>query len=73
MGLSRNKVAVSEGAAGSPPFYGECEKAQRAWLVFEIGLEPKRSRDLSLFNFRGLFLGNMFIENRIKNENETDN
>ena len=22
MGLSRNKVAVSEGAAGSPPFYG---------------------------------------------------
>ena len=23
MGLSRNKVAVSEGAAGSPPFYGE--------------------------------------------------
>ena len=26
MGLSRNKVAVSEGAAGSPPFYGD-----RAW------------------------------------------
>ena len=25
MGLSRNKVAVSEGAAGSPPFYGESE------------------------------------------------
>ena len=25
MGLSRNKVAVSEGAAGSPPFYGERE------------------------------------------------
>ena len=23
MGLSRNKVAVPEGAAGSPPFYGE--------------------------------------------------
>jgi hypothetical protein len=23
LGLSRNKVAVSEGAAGSPPFYGE--------------------------------------------------
>ena len=23
MGLSRNKVAVSEGAAGSPPFYGD--------------------------------------------------
>ena len=29
MGLSRNKVAVSEGAAGSPPFYGESELNQR--------------------------------------------
>ena len=29
MGLSRNKVAVSEGAAGSPPFYGESEFSQR--------------------------------------------
>ena len=29
MGLSRNKVAVSEGAAGSPPFYGESESDQR--------------------------------------------
>ena len=29
MGLSRNKVAVSEGAAGSPPFYGESEFDQR--------------------------------------------
>ena len=28
MGLSRNKVAVSEGAAGSPPFYGEREKME---------------------------------------------
>ena len=25
MGLSRNKVAVPEGAAGSPPFYGDYE------------------------------------------------
>ena len=47
MGLSRNKVAVSEGAAGSPPFYGE------------RGCYPKgndcrrRSLDL-LFNFQGL-------------------
>ena len=41
-------------------------------LVFEIGSEPKRSRDLSLFNFLGSFQ-DMFIENRIKNENETDN
>ena len=34
MGLSRNKVAVSEGAAGSPPFYGESENALRSRLVF---------------------------------------
>ena len=29
MGLSRNKVAVSEGAAGSPPFYGDHEEFSR--------------------------------------------
>ena len=29
MGLSRNKVAVSEGAAGSPPFYGDHEISSR--------------------------------------------
>ena len=29
MGLSRNKVAVSEGAAGSPPFYGDHEVLSR--------------------------------------------
>ena len=29
MGLSRNKVAVSEGAAGSPPFYGESGRGKR--------------------------------------------
>ena len=28
MGLSRNKVAVSEGAAGSPPFYGESSQRE---------------------------------------------
>ena len=33
MGLSRNKVAVSEGAAGSPPFYGENVKARRALTI----------------------------------------
>ena len=32
MGLSRNKVAVSEGAAGSPPFYGERAICQTAIL-----------------------------------------
>ena len=38
MGLSRNKVAVSEGAAGSPPFYGdnnEKPKADRSGLNVE--------------------------------------
>ena len=30
MGLSRNKVAVSEGAAGSPPFYGESGRVERS-------------------------------------------
>ena len=42
MGLSRNKVAVSEGAAGSPPFYGERD------------LSPKdldRRRDFDSSNF----------------------
>ena len=40
MGLSRNKVAVSEGAAGSPPFYGECDSYpqgnSRTEIVFRI-------------------------------------
>ena len=29
MGLSRNKVAVPEGAAGSPPFYGDSGRGSR--------------------------------------------
>ena len=36
MGLSRNKVAVSEGAAGSPPFYGESGNHLRMMTVFYI-------------------------------------
>ena len=40
MGLSRNKVAVSEGAAGSPPFYGERDSHpkddSRTEIVFRI-------------------------------------
>ena len=34
MGLSRNKVAVSEGAAGSPPFYGERVKDSKKTLAY---------------------------------------
>ena len=36
MGLSRNKVAVSEGAAGSPPFYGESGNHLRMMTVFQV-------------------------------------
>ena len=36
MGLSRNKVAVSEGAAGSPPFYGERPVQSRHRAVWRI-------------------------------------
>ena len=36
MGLSRNKVAVSEGAAGSPPFYGESGKDLRKLTEFQV-------------------------------------
>ena len=34
MGLSRNKVAVPEGAAGSPPFYGVFQDAGPASVVW---------------------------------------
>ena len=57
MGLSRNKVAVSEGAAGSPPFYGESEKCRR---VSQIQVEQNKEidderaeEDRLLFNFEG--------------------
>ena len=41
MGLSRNKVAVSEGAAGSPPFYGECEISLTDISYLQIGKTKK--------------------------------
>ena len=44
MGLSRNKVAVSEGAAGSPPFYGECEISLTDISYLQIG-KTKRKKD----------------------------
>ena len=63
MGLSRNKVAVSEGAAGSPPFYGEraiCQTAiLRRVLISRIQNKTKDERFPSkkgrklLFNFQG--------------------
>ena len=51
MGLSRNKVAVSEGAAGSPPFYGDT----KVWnKIFEVRSESERrsNRCLILKVFR---------------------
>ena len=48
MGLSRNKVAVSEGAAGSPPFYGE-------WypVITNRSYRGAESKKSLLFNFWG--------------------
>ena len=65
MGLSRNKVAVSEGAAGSPPFYGECEisltdisylqigktKTKRGKTTSEVVLYCEGNRDLLVVQF----------------------
>ena len=54
MGLSRNKVAVSEGAAGSPPFYGDSSRGTEepsSWKkpsvsesLWRIKIEKKRIR-----------------------------
>ena len=49
MGLSRNKVAVSEGAAGSPPFYGEATLTN---TMLDVNEWSKRTLS-SLFNFEG--------------------
>ena len=58
MGLSRNKVAVSEGAAGSPPFYGERTMWRDPTLCSskrtrnDIDEEVLKER-IMLFNFQG--------------------
>ena len=36
IGVKSYKVAVSEGAAGSPPFYGESGKVLRKLTVFQV-------------------------------------
>ena len=56
MGLSRNKVAVSEGAAGSPPFYGERAKRRESVLRNLRNDKYDESfirRKIVLFNFQG--------------------
>ena len=52
MGLSRNKVAVSEGAAGSPPFYGERVIGQTTRSRKRLTKDETRSKRV-LFNFQG--------------------
>ena len=53
MGLSRNKVAVSEGAAGSPPFYGDHEIFSRGSRSrMDENVLSEASMELLLFNFR---------------------
>ena len=58
MGLSRNKVAVSEGAAGSPPFYGEPVVSNRILRNSKVESLTKddeiRVQRRLLFNFQGL-------------------
>ena len=47
MGLSRNKVAVSEGAAGSPPFYGErVIRRDRYYVVLRNDLTEISKREM---------------------------
>ena len=52
MGLSRNKVAVSEGAAGSPPFYGEREKMEVFSKLTKKTKKTTRSKALKKFVVR---------------------
>ena len=66
MGLSRNKVAVSEGAAGSPPFYGELAQTNRSvrnskveYLTKDDEIQVQRRL---LFNFEGSSM--IFVNNR---------
>ena len=54
MGLSRNKVAVSEGAAGSPPFYGESVIGRDFYYVpKDRQKKTEIERKIMLFNFQG--------------------
>ena len=49
MGLSRNKVAVSEGAAGSPPFYGDHE-------IFSRRSRSRKTSEVSRASEYGTFV-----------------
>ena len=55
MGLSRNKVAVPEGAAGTPPFWSERFRIKKEkgtsrgmnekYLVLQVGYEKIENRE----------------------------
>ena len=66
MGLSRNKVAVSEGAAGSPPFYGEWERVPRKSFVFGIGKNDGEIGSCTLILLVVQFLGIVRFSNTPK-------
>ena len=55
MGLSRNKVAVSEGAAGSPPFYGDRgqHSTEIQWYDRSSQVENKNEKSAKTFTVRG--------------------
>ena len=78
MGLSRNKVAVSEGAAGSPPFYGECEISLTDISYLQIGkTETKRGKTTRgvLYgrgNFNLLVVQFSVTDRRKLNDTQTD-
>ncbi len=51
MGLSRNKVAVPEGAAGSPPFYGDHVSVDTYRMSVDLILQWSRHSFLSFLFF----------------------
>ena len=63
MGLSRNKVAVSEGAAGSPPFYGESNllETQQAEIERETNKRREEVMHRLLFDFQGPLEKNLYL------------
>ena len=69
MGLSRNKVAVSEGAAGSPPFYGDHEIFSRGSCSrMDENVLSEASMELLLFNFQGPAKRNLVRNLKAKRE-----
>ena len=51
MGLSRNKVAVPEGAAGTPPFWSALKINRRVLMLFGIRNGKERLKSFSSLRF----------------------